>query len=45
MEYFFSPSSCQDKASNISETPLCAHAFFGISLDFTSFQNSKNIYQ
>ena len=39
---FFSPSYLL-RAANIFETPLYAQASFGISLDFTNFQHSKNI--
>ena len=41
---FFSPSYLR-KAANIAEMPLYAQTFFGISLDFTNIQHSKNIYQ
>ena len=41
---FFSSSSLRN-AGNIAETPHYAQALFGIPLEFTYFQHSKNKYQ
>ena len=41
---FFSRSYLR-KIANIAEMQLSAQTFFGISLDFTNIDHSKNIYQ
>ena len=38
-------SSCLRKSANIDKASFYAHVFFEVSLDFSNFQYSKNIYQ